>query len=120
MEKGNPGKLRHAMQAEASRTLAERGTGALERRTRTGELKRSAFAESLRINLQAVFLASLTTALGFLSMNFSDVPPTRHLGTFVAFGVGVAFVLSVTFLPAVLRCSRCGSGRGGIATTRRW
>ena len=94
--------LRHVMQAEASRTLAERGSGALARRTRTGELKRAAIAESLRVNLQPVFLASLTTALGFLSMNFSDVPPFRHLGTFVAFGVGAAFVLSVTFLPALL------------------
>ena len=94
--------LLHGMQAEASRTLAERGSGALLRRTRTGELKRAAIVESLRVNLQPVFLASLTTALGFLSMNFSDVPPFRHLGTFVAFGVGAAFVLSVTFLPALL------------------
>ena len=94
--------LRHVMQAEASRTLAERGSGALARRTQTGELKRAAIAESLRVNLQPVFLASLTTALGFLSMNFSDVPPFRHLGTFVAFGVGAAFVLSITFLPALL------------------
>ena len=94
--------LLHVMQAEASRTLAERGSGALLRRTRTGELKRAAIVESVRINLQPVFLASLTTALGFLSMNFSDVPPFRHLGTFVAFGVGAAFVLSITFLPALL------------------
>ena len=94
--------LRHVMQAEASRTLAERGSGALAQRTRTGELKRAAIAESLRVNLQPIFLASLTTALGFLSMNFSDVPPFRHLGTFVAFGVAAAFVLSVTFLPALL------------------
>ena len=94
--------LLHVMQAEASRTLAERGSGALVRRTRTGELKRAAIVESLRVNLQPIFLASLTTALGFLSMNFSDVPPFRHLGTFVAFGVGAAFVLSVTFLPALL------------------
>ena len=94
--------LLHVMQAEASRTLAERGSGALVRRTRTGELKRAAIVESLRVNLQPVFLASLTTALGFLSMNFSDVPPFRHLGTFVAFGVGAAFVLSITFLPALL------------------
>ena len=94
--------LRHVMQAEASRTLADRGSGALLRRTRTGELKRAAIAESLRVNLQPIFLASLTTALGFLSMNFSDVPPFRHLGTFVAFGVGAAFLLSVTFLPALL------------------
>ena len=49
-----------------------------------------------------MFLASLTTALGFLSMNFSEVPPYRHLGNFVAFGVVASFLLSVTFLPAVL------------------
>ena len=54
------------------------------------------------MNLQPVFLSSLTTTLGFLSLNFSDSPPFRHLGTFVAFGVGAAFVLSVTFLPALL------------------
>ena len=65
-------------------------------------LNRDAIVESLRLNLQPVFLASLTTALGFLSMNFSEVPPFRQLGTFVAFGVGAAFVLSVTFLPALL------------------
>ena len=94
--------LLHCMQADASRTLAERGAGALLRRTRTGDLKRAAIVESLRINLQPVFLASLTTALGLLSMNFSDVPPFRHLGTFAAFGVGAGFVLSVTFLPALL------------------
>ena len=94
--------LVHCMQAEASRTLADRGSGALLRRTRTGELKRDAIVESMRVNLQPVFLASLTTALGFLSMNFSEVPPFRQLGTFVAFGVGAAFVLSVTFLPALL------------------
>ena len=94
--------LIHCMQADASRTLAERGSGALLRRTRTGELKRDAIVESLRVNLQPVFLASLTTTLGFLSMNFSEVPPFRQLGIFVAMGVGTAFVLSVTFLPAVL------------------
>ena len=94
--------LVHTMQADASRTLADRGSGALLQRTRTGELKRNAIVESLRVNLQPVFLASLTTTLGFLSMNFSEVPPFRQLGTFVALGVGAAFVLSVTFLPALL------------------
>ena len=94
--------LVHGMQADASRTLDERGSGALLRRTRTGELKRDAIVESVRVNLQPVFLASLTTALGFLSMNFSEVPPLRQLGTFAAFGVVAAFALSVTFLPALL------------------
>ena len=94
--------LVHCMQADASRTLEERGSDALLQRTRTGEIKRDAIVESVRVNLQPVFLASLTTTLGFLSMNFSEVPPFRHLGTFVAFGVAAAFVLSVTFLPALL------------------
>ena len=94
--------LVHGMQADASRTLADRGSGALLRRTRTGELQRDAIVESVRVNLQPVFLASLTTTLGFLSMNFSEVPPFRQLGSFVAIGVGAAFVLSVTFLPALL------------------
>jgi len=67
-----------------------------------GQAKQDALRESLRINLQPVFLACFTTMLGFLTLNFSDVPPFRHLGNFVAIGVVVAFLLSITFLPALL------------------
>lgn len=74
----------------------------LLQRLRAGDSKHVAIVESLRINLYPIFLASLTTALGFLSMNFSEVPPYRHLGIFVAFGVGASFILTVTFLPALL------------------
>lgn len=69
---------------------------------RIGKNKYESIVESLRVNLQPVFLASVTTAIGFLSMNFSDAPPFQHLGNFVAFGVVVSFILSVTFLPAVI------------------
>ncbi len=75
---------------------------ALQQRLHAGESKHDAIVESVRLNLHPVFLASLTTALGFLSMNFSEVPPYRDLGNFVAFGIGASFVLSVTFLPALL------------------
>jgi predicted RND superfamily exporter protein len=47
----------------------------------------AAMVEALRINLQPIFLTSLTTAIGFLSMNFSDAPPFRDLGNTVAIGV---------------------------------
>ena len=70
----------------------------VRRRLQAGDSKHAAICESIRSNLFAVFLASLTTALGFLSMNFSEVPPYRHLGTFVALGIAVSFILSVTFL----------------------
>ena len=69
---------------------------------RHGMDKRSAMMESLRVNLQPVFLTSLTTVLGFLSMNFSDAPPFRDLGNIVAMGVIAAFFLSITLLPALV------------------
>jgi len=94
--------LVHSMQSDASRTPADRGTDGSVLPSGDDELKRNAIVEAMRVNLQPVFLACLTTAFGFLSMNFSEVPPLRHLGTFVAFGVGAAFVLSVTLLPALL------------------
>ena len=69
---------------------------------RRGHSKYKAISESLRVNLQPVFLTSATTAIGFLSMNFSDAPPFRDLGNIVAMGVAAAFVVSITFLPALL------------------
>lgn len=69
---------------------------------RQGKSKKEAIVESLRINFQPVFLTSITTAIGFLTMNFSDAPPFRDLGNIVCMGVLAAFVFSVTFLPAFL------------------
>jgi len=69
---------------------------------RRGMDKAGAMVDSLRINLQPIFLTSLTTVIGFMSMNFSDAPPFRDLGNIVAMGVTAAFVFSVTFLPALM------------------
>jgi predicted RND superfamily exporter protein len=69
---------------------------------RAGRAKNDALVESLRLNFVPVLLTSLTTAIGFASMNFSDSPPLNRLGTITAVGVGVAFALSITFLPALM------------------
>jgi len=69
---------------------------------RTGESKHAAVVESLRINFTPIMLTSITTAIGFLSMNTSDAPPFRDLGNITAVGVVLAFFLSVTFLPALV------------------
>ena len=66
-----------------------------------GAEKRVAMIESLRINFGPIFLTSLTTAIGFLSLNFGDAPPFRDLGNISAMGVMAAFVFSVTLLPAL-------------------
>lgn len=68
---------------------------------RAGMDKAAAVKESLRINFHPIFLTSLTTVVGFLSLNFSDVPPFRDLGNITSMGVAYAFVLSVLFLPAL-------------------
>ena len=69
---------------------------------RAGQDKIQAIKESVRINIQPVFVTSLTTVLGFLSMNFSEVPPFRDLGNTVAIGITAAFVFSIFFLPALM------------------
>jgi predicted RND superfamily exporter protein len=89
---------------------------------RNGESKYQAMMESLRINLQPVFLTTLTTAIGFLSLNFSEAPPFRDLGNMAAMGVVLAFALSVTFLPAMMMLlpvkAVSGDTMGSIAMQR--
>ena len=81
-----------------------------------GRDRNGAIAESLRHNAHPVFLTTITTMIGFLSLNASDSPPFHVLGNLVAFGVGCAFVYSMTLLPALLsilplRAPRVRAGR---------
>lgn len=70
---------------------------------RHGADKRSAITKSLQLNVKPIAITSITTAIGFLCMNFSDSPPYRDLGNLVAIGVMLAFVFSLTIFPALLR-----------------
>ncbi len=67
-----------------------------------GKSRREAIVESIRINMEPVALTSLTTAIGFLSLNFSDAPPFRDLGNIAATGAVLAWILSVVLLPALV------------------
>jgi predicted RND superfamily exporter protein len=99
---------------------------------RAGRTKHDALVESLRINVQPVFLTSLTTMIGFLSLNFSDSPPFGDLGNISALGVFAAWVLAMAFLPALMSLlpiriePRAGSARpvmdrfGDLVVTKRW
>ena len=69
---------------------------------RRGLDRKSAIVESIRINTYPIFLTSVTTAIGFLTLNASDAPPFHVLGNLVAFGVFCAFVYTMTLLPALL------------------
>ena len=69
---------------------------------RRGLDRNAAIVESIRINAYPVFITSVTTAIGFLSLNASDSPPFHVLGNYVAFGVLCALVYTMTLLPALL------------------
>ena len=74
----------------------------LQKMRQDGFNKIDALIESMRLNFMPVFITSLTTAIGFLTMNFGDVPPFWDLGNITAFGMTMAFLYSTTALPALL------------------
>lgn len=67
-----------------------------------GKSKSDAIDTALQINFSPMFVTSVTTAIGFLCLNFSESPPYQDLGNIMAFAAIVAFVFTVTFVPAVL------------------
>ena len=69
---------------------------------RGGMSKVDAMRESLRINFLAVAVTSITTIIGFLCLNFSDTPPYHHLGNMSSVGIFMAWMFSVTLLPALI------------------
>ncbi|MBO6763946.1 MAG: MMPL family transporter [Maricaulis sp.] len=74
----------------------------MRQRMRDGLPKRDAIVDAVRINFLAVTITSLTTIIGFMALNLSDAPPFGHLGTMTAIGIAAAWLLSITFLPAIV------------------
>ncbi len=74
----------------------------LQKMRKDGLSKIDALIESMRLNFMPVFITSLTTVIGFLTMNFGDVPPFWDLGNITAFGMVMAFLFSTTTLPALM------------------
>ena len=60
-----------------------------------------AMRTALEKTLHPIWLTTVTTMIGFISMNFSDSPPFRSLGTLTALGVGFAFVFSICLIPSL-------------------
>ena len=69
---------------------------------RQGMDKRAAIVEAMRVNVLAITITSITTIVGFMSLNFSDSPPFWHLGNITAVGIAAAWLYSIVFLPAVM------------------
>lgn len=51
---------------------------------------------------QPMLFTSVTSMVGFASLNTADIPPVKVFGSFIALGIGVAFLLSITLVPAYM------------------
>ena len=69
---------------------------------REGLSKQDALARAVNLNRMPVIITSVTTSIGFLTLNFSDVPILADLGNLTAIGVMLACLLALTLLPAIL------------------
>ena len=73
-----------------------------------GELTREKYEEAIFAGLKevmkAVLLAGITTIVGFISLVSSPIEPLHSFAIFTAIGVGIALLLSITFIPALLLC----------------
>ncbi len=72
--------------------FAERYTPGMSPQALMGEVLHELFKPML--------FTSLTTAAGFASLLLTPIPPVQIFGGYVAFGVALAFVLTLTLLPA--------------------
>lgn len=64
--------------------------------------RRTALLAALDAIKRPVTFMTLTTAIGFASPAASPILPLTYFGLFTAFGIGVAYLLTFTFTPAVL------------------
>ncbi|MDA7773809.1 MMPL family transporter [Pseudomonadales bacterium] len=84
---------------------------------REGNEKTTSLIDALTINIHPITLTSISTAIGFLSLNvLADVPPIQDIGNIVAIGVVYAFVFSLTFLPVFVYLMPTGVKPGHTIT----
>ncbi|MDT8429083.1 MAG: MMPL family transporter [Pseudomonadales bacterium] len=62
----------------------------------------AAMQQSLQFNLRPITLATITTVIGFASLNLASSPAISSFGTVVAIGVGFAYTLTLIMLPGMV------------------
>lgn len=75
---------------------------AVKQQLAAGADNKTAIRQAIKTNAAAVGLTNLTTAVGFLAMNRADAPPLNDMGNIVFAGIVLSYLLTFTWLPAVL------------------
>lgn len=68
--------------------------------------RRAIVAELMQQLGTPMLITTLTTAVGFLSLWWAEMPPFRLFGIFTAFGIMICWIISVTMVPAALTLMR--------------
>ncbi|SHG06554.1 hypothetical protein SAMN04487965_3238 [Microbulbifer donghaiensis] len=71
-------------------------------RYRPGRDARETMREVMRHLFKPMLLTSVTSAVGFLSLMLTPIPPVQIFGAFVAFGILLAFLLTIIYIPAYI------------------
>lgn len=83
------------------------------------EIRRHGVEKALKLSIErtgrALFLAFITTAIGFLSMLSAGIPAMTWFGIIATLGLFIALLLSLTFLPAILKLIE-----RGISEKSKW
>ena len=58
--------------------------------------------ETMNTSGKAIFLASLTTSVGFLALTFASLLGTQRLGWSLAFSMISVFIVTILFVPSML------------------
>lgn len=64
--------------------------------------RRKAILHTMRELWKPMLFTSITTSVGFASLILAPIPPIQAFGLFTGLGVLVAWLLSMTFLPALI------------------
>ncbi|MEX2523596.1 MAG: MMPL family transporter [Gammaproteobacteria bacterium] len=67
---------------------------------RPGRKAKEVMAETVDELYRPMLFTSLTSAAGFASLLLTPIPPVQVFGAFVAFGILLAFVITIVFIPA--------------------
>lgn len=84
-----------------------------------GYNKYEAMQNSLRSNLKPIALTSIATAIGFLSMNFSDSPGFHDFANITALGVMIAFIVTLFLIPGLVLLFSSSKPQNSLQS-KRW
>lgn len=82
--------------------------------------KSQALIKTIKKIGKTTFLTSLTTAIGFISLYFIEIPPIQNFGIATAFGVMITWLVSITALPCAIYITKTRNYTRNLKKEKKW